>query len=812
MKFRSPTRVFASFLLIVVVTFPSHSVELETYSVAAVANAEFIGVGSGDSTGGTISTVGDFNGDGVDDFLISSSHSDWFSGDEGAAYLIYGTGTGAPLTGSMSLSEVGVTVAGVVFHGGEQSRNSCGSVSGAGDINHDGVDDVIVNEDSADANGETQAGKAFLIYGASGASALSGLINLDNVGGSVAGAVFEGNENAGNAGSSVSGAGDINADGVDDLLIGADGVDRGNHVGGEVYLIYGAPGASAPSGTIDLADVGGSVPGATYFAERFAQIGRLVNEAGDVNGDGVDDFIIGASSGGPDGNSHFGYAFLVYGGAGASAPTGTLDLANLGGSIPGARFNGIEDGDYAGKGVGCAGDVNADGFDDVLIGALAPGRHGPLTRGEVCLIYGGSGAAAPSGTYSIADIGVTLPGAVFYGTWETSEYAGRDAGAGDVNGDGFDDFLIATRYTIDVGGPNELDHAGRVFIIYGRPQAVAPSGILNLEDVGVTFAGTDIRGTYSDERLGERSVGSAGDVNADGVDDMLITFGTPSLPSVRLVYGEDSIGLLTPGTNGLFSQITPAPFVSVPNLVTPVHFGPAQDPDILFSVVGVGKYYFFDNAFGQPYTLTPGSLTKTAGTGNTADLWADGAARMPDCILGWDPDGDNNDEVWAFVGPSYFVFDWSTQKFGPAQSLASIGAGGVVFNKVAKYDDGAGLEKLVAVNGSSLYVYNPTTVPSGAILPMSALTSDASSFAPDFIVRADEDSDESDSIYVIDLATDRWWLWNEATDKFEVGATAFSSLWPSGTVTIDPTEGDFLFSYKGDAGAAPPRFFAIEHQ
>ena len=218
----------------------------------------------------------------------------------------------AQLSGTISLSDVGGALAGATFNGIVNYDISGRSVSSAGDANGDGLDDLLIGAYLADAGGSDR-GESYLVYGQSAGSPLTGSLNLSDVGGALAGATFNGIADIDYSGRSVSSAGDVNGDGLDDLLIGAYGANVGGSDRGESYLVYGQSAGSPLTGSLNLADVGGAVAGATFNGIADADYsGRSVSSAGDVNGDGFDDLLIGAYGANVGGNNR-GESYLVYG-------------------------------------------------------------------------------------------------------------------------------------------------------------------------------------------------------------------------------------------------------------------------------------------------------------------------------------------------------------------------------------------------------------------------------------------------------------------------------------------------------------------
>jgi len=309
-----------------------------------------------------------------------------------------------------------------------------------------------------------------------------------------ASASFIGEDGADRSGVSVASAGDVNGDGLDDFLIGANGDEEGGgDYAGQTYLILGN--TSAPWGMdYDLSNAGASFIG----EDSDDYSGLSVASAGDVNGDGLDDFLIGAY-GDDDGGAEAGQTYLILGNT--SAPWGMdYDLSNAD-----ASFIGEDGSDFSGQRVASAGDVNGDGLDDFLIGAIRDEEGGGDYAGQTYLILGNT--SAPWGM----DYDLSNADASFIGEDVDDRSGGSVASAGDVNGDGLDDFLIGAYGDEEGGG----DYAGQTYLILGNTSA--PWGMdYDLSNADASFWGEDAN-DYSG-----LSVASAGDVNGDGLDDFLI--------------------------------------------------------------------------------------------------------------------------------------------------------------------------------------------------------------------------------------------------------------------------------------------------
>jgi hypothetical protein len=340
-----------------------------------------------DWAGECVSFPGDVNLDGHEDLLLGSG--DVGGVGSGAAHLFYG-----PLSGAMTISDADALLTGAPW-GGDVGE----ALAGAGDVNGDGYPDLIVGDDQQGAY--PPQGQAYLVHGP--VSGVGSLVGAD--------AVFTGASQGDYAGCAVASAGDVNGDGLDDLLVGAHGEGRG-----AAYLVL-----SPVVGELSLADADASLVG----ENGGDRAGTSVEGAGDLDDDGLADFLVGA----PQVFGSPGRAYAVLG-----LPSGELGLSSAEISIVGA-----EDDDETGSAVSCAGDVDGDGSLDLLIGAQEM-RWLSDTPGGAYVVL-----APEPGTYDLAAPDIRMIG--YSDVDDISDAGVAVAGAGDMDGDGRDDVLVGAPST-----------------------------------------------------------------------------------------------------------------------------------------------------------------------------------------------------------------------------------------------------------------------------------------------------------------------------------------------------------------------------
>lgn len=388
-------------------------------------------------SGFSVSGAGDVNGDGLADLILGAFDK---------SYVVFGKTDGT----AVELSDIAAGTGGFAIYP-EAAGDSTGfSVSDAGDVNGDGLADLIVGAPRAKVNGES-SGKSYVVFGKADSTA----VKLSDVAAGTGGFVIEGETVGDEAGISVSHAGDVNGDGLADLIVGAYQADPNGESSGKSYVVFG----KADGTTANLSDVAAGTGGFAIEGETSGdEAGISVSHAGDVNGDGLADLIVGAHLADPNGNKS-GKSYVVFGKADGTA----VNLSDVAAGTGGFVINGEGELSISGGSVSSAGDVNADGLDDLIIGSNpieALGELSAIAGGEIptiqaYVVFG----KADSTAVQLSDVAAGIGGFAL-----EKDYVSGDSvsGAGDVNGDGFDDVINGTFFNSSTGS-----NSGQSYVIYG---------------------------------------------------------------------------------------------------------------------------------------------------------------------------------------------------------------------------------------------------------------------------------------------------------------------------------------------------------
>ena len=574
------------------------AISVAPIDLATDSHYEVQGAAADDRTGRTVAHAGDVNGDGVGDMIIGAPQSDAGGAGSGAAWVVYGgrasgaldldaltadegfqitdaagTGLGARVAGVGDVNDDGfadVAIAPIANGGGEAAgiifggylgadvdlassapdvvisdlvvTPDAGPIGAAGDVNSDGVDDIVVGVPDFPAGSLGGVnGEALVVYGRTDLGGTVSRLALDPA---TTGFRMLGDDDA-EMGTSVAGVGDTDGDGTDDLVIGALG---------RAFLVPGFTGSETPA-NLTVRAANAATPD---FSGGPSNSPLTVAGAGDVNADGLSDFVIGDENYDSGPGAASGTSFILYG---RTSPADVALNAVTAGD-EGLRIQGAAAGDRAGASVsgGPGVDLNRDGFDDVILGA--PGR----SPGGAYAIFGGP-LAAQVDVASLGAAGLRIDGA------SAGDGAAESVAAGDVTGDGVADVMLGA----ELADPQSRADAGAVLVAESigttlayDPDPLTPGAVGTISAVvdgavgtpsfgatglpaGLTISPTtgDISGTPTTSGISTATVTMTDGIGRVSTDVQIVITSQPAV-----FDGDDAIGPLS--LNEAMTPVTPS--------------------------------------------------------------------------------------------------------------------------------------------------------------------------------------------------------------------------------------------------------------
>ncbi len=423
------------------------------------------------------------------------------------------------------LSEPTLSETGILKINGIADQDYAGfSVASAGDIDADGVQDIIIGALASDFDGRDGSGASYVIFGSSLAAFTGQVLALDALGES--GVVIHGATQHAHIGSAVSSAGDVDGDGFDDILVGSDTLFAGGPPGvaSSVHLIYGKTLLSETDGELDLIDLndgGVKIEAPLRSGVRDFNIGNTVAPAGDIDGDGRADFLF-------DGVR---YRYVIFGGLLDSLTGSSIDINQIksfGRELIPQNGLGAQ---YHRPYLTGTGDIDGDGYGDILVGVASGSNPSTFLGFGSAIVNDADGQVALDMT---SNAGMIIDGAT------NSDSSGFSvATVGDIDGDLIPEVVIGAPNA----QPNGVENAGEAYLVFGIALRNETGSVFQLSDLG--SKGVIIKGSVSSGRVGA-TVASGGDIDGDGLADLVIGAANDSLSvpvgnprDVFVIFGKD---------------------------------------------------------------------------------------------------------------------------------------------------------------------------------------------------------------------------------------------------------------------------------
>ncbi len=407
-----------------------------------------------DMLGYSVSGIGDINGDGKNDIAIGAPYSN--VGNllkAGKAYIIFGATT---FQSPFDLNNLNGNN-GFVINGLTSASRLGYVISGEKDFNGDGKDDIIISSPYSNVGSLSNAGRAYVIFGA---SSFQSSFNLNDLNGQN-GFIISGLTSRSLLGISLKIGEDINGDGKADIIIGADQASPNNlNMAGQAYVIFGA---SSFQSSFNLNTLNGNNGFIINGIESIGMLGASVAIGGDINGDGKADIIIGANQTSPNNVNMAGQAYVIFGASSFQSP---FNLNTLNGNN-GFIINGLAPETVLGFPVNIISDINQDNKAEIIIGAVHASPEGVTHAGQAYILFGSDSFQK---SFNVSDLNGNN-GFIVSGLGEHNALSWSSSGAGDINNDGIADIIIgAIGASSDSNMNMNMEMTGQAYIIFGEQE------------------------------------------------------------------------------------------------------------------------------------------------------------------------------------------------------------------------------------------------------------------------------------------------------------------------------------------------------